>query len=49
MMLLILAMLHWQRTRNEVVYDALVMQFSICMTKQATKPDHSLLGSKLSA
>jgi glucose dehydrogenase len=31
------------RTRNAAVFDALVMQFSICMTKRATQPDHSLL------
>ena len=31
------------RMRNAAVFDALVMQFSICMTKRATQPDHSLL------
>ena len=27
---------------NKVVFDALVMQFTICMTKQATRPDDCL-------
>jgi hypothetical protein len=35
------------RTRNAAVFDALVMQFSICMTKRATQPDHSLLARSM--